>query len=152
MWALSQARRRSPIKSAYALEKRCRTSPLPLLPYPNIATLSRHLPHATLSGTDRAARSSYSHQQPNHEPASSILVPGLKHWNSGIVVRMVYKEQLDPVIRTSSPAPLAQDFARQQVSKQQRSNFHSSSLSTAPQNTMVSQSVNKTGLHPAGVQ
>jgi phosphoenolpyruvate carboxykinase (ATP) len=79
-------------------------------------------------------------------------VPGLKQWNSGIVVTMVLKGQQDPVIRTSSPAPLAQDFARQQVSKQQRSNFHSSSISSSVANIMVSQSVNKTGLHPAGVQ
>lgn len=56
------------------------------------------------------------------------------------------------IIRPSSPAPLTQDFARQQVSKQQRSNFHSSSLSIPPAATMVSQSVNKTALHPTGVQ
>ena len=50
----------------------------------------------------------------------------------------------------------AEDFARQQVSKQQRSNYHSSSLTTSSSSscfhTMVSPSVNKTGLHPAGVQ
>jgi phosphoenolpyruvate carboxykinase (ATP) len=46
---------------------------------------------------------------------------------------------------------LAQDFARQQVAKQQRTNFHSSSLKTLPSAIMVS-SVNKTNLHPAGVQ
>jgi phosphoenolpyruvate carboxykinase (ATP) len=57
----------------------------------------------------------------------------------------------DPVIPTATPAPLAQDFARQQVSKQQRSNFHSSSISPLIANTMVSQTVNKTNLHPSGV-
>jgi phosphoenolpyruvate carboxykinase (ATP) len=61
------------------------------------------------------------------------------------------KAASDPVIRTASPAPLAQDFARQQVSKQQRSNFHSSSISPLISITMVSQSVNKTNLHPSGV-
>jgi len=65
---------------------------------------------------------------------------------------MGYKDQPDPVIQTQSTAPLAQDFARQQLSKQQRSNYHSSSLSSSLPHTMVSQNVNKTGLHPAGVQ
>jgi phosphoenolpyruvate carboxykinase (ATP) len=62
------------------------------------------------------------------------------------------KEASDPVIRTASP--VAQDFARQQVSKQQRSNFHSTSLSPLLANTMVSQAsaVNKTNLHPGGLQ
>jgi hypothetical protein len=141
------------IKAVCALEKGCRARPLPFLPCPTTTTaLFRHLPHTALSGTDRATRTSYSRLQPNHSAASPRLVPGLKQWNSGIVVRMVYKAQPDPVIRTSSPAPLAQDFARQQVSKQQRSNYHSSSLSSSVPRIMVSQSVNKTGLHPAGVQ
>jgi phosphoenolpyruvate carboxykinase (ATP) len=61
------------------------------------------------------------------------------------------KAASDPVIPTASPAPLTQDFARQQVSKQQRSNFHSSSTSPLISYTMVSQSVNKTNLHPSGV-
>jgi phosphoenolpyruvate carboxykinase (ATP) len=65
---------------------------------------------------------------------------------------MGYKAQPDPIVRTASPAPLAQDFARQQLYKQRRSNYHSSSLSTPTPLTMVSNSVNKTGLHPAGVQ
>ncbi|MCJ1325086.1 Protein kinase C-like 1 [Thelotrema lepadinum] len=45
--------------------------------------------------------------------------------------------------RPSSPGPLSNDFARQQVAKQQKNNYHSSSL-----NTM---NVNKTLLHPQGV-
>ena len=52
-----------------------------------------------------------------------------------------------PPIRPSSPGLLSADFARQQISKQQRNNYHSSSL-----RTMVSNSVNKTALHPSGVQ
>lgn len=70
------------------------------------------------------------------------------------IVRMDSTKALQspPIIRTASPAPLAQDFARQQVSKQQRSNFHSSSISADIYNKMVSQSVNKTNLHPTGVQ
>jgi hypothetical protein len=152
MWALSQACRQGLIRAVQALEKGCRASLPPPLPYPSTTTAFRHLPRTELSGKDRAARTSYSRYQPNHTSACPRLVPGLKHWNSGIVVTMVYKGQPDPVIRTSSPAPLAQDFARQQVSKQQRSNHHSSSLSSSILHIMVSPSVNKTGLHPAGVQ
>lgn len=59
----------------------------------------------------------------------------------------------DPApLRSSSPPPLSKDFARQVVSKQQRSNFHSSSISIGVANKMVTQSVNKTALHPTGVQ
>ncbi|MCJ1336403.1 Protein kinase C-like 1 [Bachmanniomyces sp. S44760] len=47
-------------------------------------------------------------------------------------------------IRPHSPGPLHSDYARQQVAKQQKNNYHSSSLKT----TM---SVNKTSLHPSGV-
>merc|ERR1712000_171865 len=47
-------------------------------------------------------------------------------------------------------SPLAEDFARQQISKQARGNFHSTSLTTSVP-TMVS-AVNKTSLHPAGLQ
>ena len=57
-----------------------------------------------------------------------------------------------PPIRTASPAPLAEDFVRQTVAKQQRTNFHSSSLKTAIPKAMVANSVNKTALHPSGVQ
>lgn len=57
-----------------------------------------------------------------------------------------------PSVTAASPLlPLAQDFARQQVSKQQHNNFHSSSISPIL-NTMVSQVVNKTNLHPGGLQ
>jgi hypothetical protein len=41
-------------------------------------------------------------------------------------------------------------FLTDQIAKQQRSNFHSTSLRTVA--TMVSQSVNKTALHPKGVE
>jgi phosphoenolpyruvate carboxykinase (ATP) len=56
-----------------------------------------------------------------------------------------------PPFRTTSSGPLAEDFARQQELKQQRGNFHSTSL-TSSVITMVANAVNKTGLHPAGVQ
>ena len=60
-----------------------------------------------------------------------------------------------PPLRTFTPGPptSANDFLREQISKQQKSNFHSSSLNHAvTQVGMVSQSVNKTALHPGGVQ
>ncbi|EEP76347.1 phosphoenolpyruvate carboxykinase [Uncinocarpus reesii 1704] len=53
-------------------------------------------------------------------------------------------------IPPNHPLPLdflTSDFARQQVAKQQHSNYHSTSL-----RTMVSTSVNRTALHPTGVQ
>jgi phosphoenolpyruvate carboxykinase (ATP) len=68
-----------------------------------------------------------------------------------VVTMPSIKETSDPVIRTASPAPLAQDFARQQVSKQQRSNFHSSSISPLLA-TMAPPAVNKTNLHPSGLK
>ncbi|QSS57905.1 phosphoenolpyruvate carboxykinase [Histoplasma capsulatum var. duboisii H88] len=43
------------------------------------------------------------------------------------------------------------DFARQLQAKQQHSNYHSSSLSTSLKD-MVAASVNRTSLHPSGVQ
>lgn len=50
-------------------------------------------------------------------------------------------------VRPYSPAPpLEQDYIRQQIAKQQKGNFHSTSLK------MVADSVNKTALHPGGVQ
>ena len=53
-------------------------------------------------------------------------------------------KQLPPtLVRTNSPGPLHGDFVRQQVAKQQRSNYHSSSLKTM--------NVNQTNLHPGGV-
>lgn len=148
-----RVRRRLSIK---ALAMRCRPPSQVSLPHPTIATLFRQFPHITLAGTDRPANSYYSRTVPNqtlhYATPGLTLSPGLKHPNPACFVTMDYKANQDPLIRTASPAPLAQDFARQQVSKQQRSNYHSSSLTSPPSHTMVSQSVNKTGLHPAGVQ
>jgi phosphoenolpyruvate carboxykinase (ATP) len=56
-----------------------------------------------------------------------------------------------PPLRSPSPGPLAEDFARQQIFKQSRGNFHSSSL-TSSIITMVANNVNKTALHPSGIQ
>lgn len=55
-----------------------------------------------------------------------------------------------PPFRPTSSGPISEDFARQQISKQLRGNFHSSSLTTSA-STMVP-AVNKTSLHPAGLQ
>ena len=51
-----------------------------------------------------------------------------------------------PLGRPVSPGPLHSDFIRQQVAKQKQNNYHSSSLK------MITQSVNRTALHPGGVQ
>lgn len=124
-----------------------------LLSSPASTTAFRHLPRTELFGPDC---SNSTPLQPNHRPPDPRLVSKVRHSIPlslpASVVTMGYKGQPDPVIRTASPAPLAQDFARQQLSKQQRSNYHSSSLSSSIPSTMVSQSVNKTNLHPTGVQ
>lgn len=82
--------------------------------------------------------------------------PSIARLSTNSVVRMDcrgIKGRQNPVPeQTATTAPLlAQDFVRQQVSKQQRSNFHSTSITPVLQHTMVSQSVNKTNLHPSGV-
>lgn len=51
-----------------------------------------------------------------------------------------------PQRRPVSPGPMHSDFIRQQVAKQSSNNYHSSSLK------MITQSVNRTALHPGGVQ
>jgi hypothetical protein len=45
------------------------------------------------------------------------------------------------------PGPLYSDFFEQQVAKQRNNNYHSTSL-----RNMVATSVNRTALHPGGVQ
>lgn len=135
-----------PSLKALATRCRCRVSCLVLLTCPTIAPAFRYFPPTPTN----LANHTRPQSNQNHPPTR--LVPGLKHWNWPYVVTMEYKDHPEPLIRTSSPAPLAHDFARQQVSKQQRSNYHSSSISSRVTSTMVSQSVNKTGLHPAGVQ
>jgi hypothetical protein len=47
----------------------------------------------------------------------------------------------------SSPGPLYSDFFQQQIAKQRNNNYHSTSL-----RNMVATSVNRTALHPGGVQ
>lgn len=56
-------------------------------------------------------------------------------------------------IRSYTPGPpdSSNNFLSEQISKQQRSNFHSSSLKSSSV-TMVANSVNKTALHPGGVE
>ncbi|KAK0249230.1 Protein kinase C-like 1 [Friedmanniomyces endolithicus] len=55
-----------------------------------------------------------------------------------------------PPVRTYTPGPpdRSSDFLQEQISKQQKNNFHSTSLNKI---TMVAKSVNKTALHPSGV-
>lgn len=55
-------------------------------------------------------------------------------------------------VRSYTPGPPdgSNDFLKEQISKQQRSNFHSSSLNKSV--TMVANSVNRTALHPSGVE
>lgn len=58
-----------------------------------------------------------------------------------------------PPVRAYTPGPpdpVLNDFLSEQVSKQQKNNFHSSSL-TSGSITMAANTVNKTALHPGGV-
>jgi len=56
-----------------------------------------------------------------------------------------------PPLRSYTPGPPdSSNFLQEQIAKQQRNNFHSTSLSTSIK--MVAQSVNKTALHPKGVE
>lgn len=56
-----------------------------------------------------------------------------------------------PPLRSYTPGPpdSSNNFLNEQISKQQRNNFHSTSLTTIK---MVADSVNKTALHPTGVK
>jgi len=80
--------------------------------------------------------------------------PSIRRLTANQILRMVsrgIKGAANPVVGSTSSTSLAQDFVRQQVSKQQRSNFHSTSISPLLHNKMVTQTVNKTNLHPSGV-
>lgn len=57
-----------------------------------------------------------------------------------------------PPVRAYTPGPpdTSNNFLTEQISKQQKNNFHSSSLTAGVVN-MVANSVNKTALHPSGV-
>lgn len=52
-----------------------------------------------------------------------------------------------PPVSPAEPGPLASDFFQQQLAKQRNNNYHSTSL-----RNMVAASVNRTALHPGGVQ
>ena len=56
-----------------------------------------------------------------------------------------------PPVRSFTPGPpdSTNNFLNEQISKQQKNNFHSSSLNKI---AMVANSVNKTALHPSGVE
>lgn len=49
--------------------------------------------------------------------------------------------------RPAEPGPIPSDFVQQQIAKQRNNNYHSTSL-----RNMVATSVNRTALHPGGVQ
>lgn len=58
-------------------------------------------------------------------------------------------------VRQFTPGPpnnSGVDYVKENISKQQRSNFHSSSLTAKSEITMAAARVNKTALHPGGVE
>lgn len=84
--------------------------------------------------------------------ASTSTVPRLEDKMS-LPSRGINTRPAPPVRAYTPPLPdpdSSSTFLSDQIAKQQRSNFHSTSLRTVA--TMVSQSVNKTALHPKGVE
>lgn len=94
-----------------------------------------------------------------HQSAADALAQArsTSRLRPGDVVRMVNCRGIKEASRPSLySATLTQDFARHQVSIQQRSNFHTSShsplyLANTKSYKMVANTVNKTNLHPSGV-
>lgn len=91
----------------------------------------------------------------NHRRLDSVLSPDIfratvekqtSHtWSNSI---MAPAENINiPPGAPSEPGPLYSDFFQQQVAKQRNNNYHSTSL-----RNMVATSVNRTALHPGGVQ
>jgi hypothetical protein len=70
----------------------------------------------------------------------------LLHTKSIVTMSPAGKDYIPPA-RPDSPGPLAADFFQQQLAKQRNNNYHSTSL-----RNMVATSVNRTALHPGGVQ
>lgn len=90
-------------------------------------------------------------QRASHR-ASTSTVPRLGDKMS-LPARGINTRPAPPVRAYTPPLPdpdSSSTFLSDQIAKQQRSNFHSTSLRTVA--TMVSQSVNKTALHPKGVE
>jgi hypothetical protein len=99
------------------------------------------------------ASNALTNKRPLGRPTKQDSVLKLNRLPKQLLRMHSIKGQADPAqVRSTSPSPLSKDFARQAVTKQQRSNFHSTSITSGIANTMVSRSVNKTALHPTGVQ
>lgn len=124
----SQARPATPTAGSFSYGN-CRLRPSP-------ASNARANRHALAPQTIQE-----SIQKLNRIPSHILSMEGIKGHS-------------DPRLKPASPTPnpLALDFARQAVARQQRSNYHSSTISAGTIEKMVSQSVNKTALHPGGVQ
>ena len=86
--------------------------------------------------------------QPRHHPLNCGEAQGQRTYQSTSAVTMppAGKNYIPPN-RPSSPGFLNSDFFQQQVAKQRNNNYHSTSL-----RNMVASSVNRTALHPGGVQ
>jgi hypothetical protein len=92
---------------------------------------------------------------PDHQSTTSLTLSSSDRYPINVntyTMAQAIKAMHSQPVRPNSPAPLAEDFARQQIAKQQRSNFHSSSLRRINSSNMVADNVNKTALHPGGVQ
>lgn len=77
-----------------------------------------------------------------------LLVSLKLSFKTCVIVNMTPAENIHiRSARPASPGPLYSDFFQQQVAKQRNNNYHSTSL-----RNMVATSVNRTALHPGGVQ
>jgi phosphoenolpyruvate carboxykinase (ATP) len=108
------------------------------------ALFSSPVPNDTPASTTRPCTQSHAVALQTARSTSALKL-------RDVVTMRAIKEASDPVIQTATSPPLAQDFARHQVSKQQRSSFHSSSISPLSA-TMAPPAVNKTNLHPGGLK
>ena len=126
-----------------------------------IGVCRSYLPCAPISP---ALSALFSSPVPNYTPATTVRRFTQSHYSAletarstsalklrNVVTMSAIKETSDPVFWSASSSPLAQDFARHQVSKLQRNNFCSSSVSPLHA-TMAPPAVNKTNLHPSGLK
>lgn len=129
------------------------------VPFPSIST-SPALLRVIFVPREPTGAASIQAPAPSQSPSLALARPRpstARRSTSSVVVRTsssTIKRTQFPIIQTAIQPTLTQDFARHQVSKQQLSHFHSSPVSPILpilNFNMVSQSVNKTNLHPSGV-
>ena len=119
------------------------------------------VPQLSPKVSERAKRRLAIGAAPNHGfQSGNPRIARLPSSSQGSVPTQMSKSNSGPISRRPA-APVRQftpglpdasnDFVKENIQKQQRSNFHSSSLNRSI-STMVAERVNKTALHPGGVE